>query len=362
MSISKGKTALIAVVTTLSSVGFAQGIAVNIDGHPVNFSDTTPREVNGRVLVPLRGVFENLGANVDWNSSTQTVDANKGDTSVRLQIGNSMATVNGKNVYLDVPPRIIGGSTMVPLRFVSESLGADVDWQAQNRTVFITTAEAMNNPNYVRRNTERRIVRRQERREQREVRRQRNTLRTALRANSVIPVSLDDPLSSSESRSGDRFSATLRTEGQNEYAGLPQGTRIEGHVVMARPRSGNEPGVLQLAFDRVRLPDGYTEKIDGTVTGLDANSITRGDNGILQAKNGARKKGDTMVYVGYGAGAGALLGILTKNNILTTTVVGGALGLLVDQLQKNQRQPRDVNLSTGTQMGVRLEQPLEFER
>jgi len=360
MSISKGKTALIAVVTTLSSVGFAQSIAVNIDGHPVNFSDTTPREVNGRVLVPLRGVFENLGANVDWNAGTQTVDANKGDTSVRLQIGNSMATVNGRNVYLDVPPRIIGGSTMVPLRFVSESLGADVDWQAQNRTVFITTAEAMHNPNY--RRTYVRRQDRQDRREQREVRRQRNTLRTALRANSVIPVTLDDPLSSSESRSGDRFSATLKTDGQSSYAGLPQGTKIEGHVVMARQRSGNDPGVLQLAFDRVRLPDGYAEKIDGTVTGLDANSVTRGDNGIIQAKNGARKKGDTLVYVGYGAGAGALLGILTKNNVLTTTVVGGALGLLVDQLQKNQRQPRDVNLSSGTQMGVRLEQALEFER
>jgi len=370
MSILKGRAALIVAATTLSAMSLAQGINVTIDGRTVNFRDTTPREINGRVFVPLRGVFEDLGAYVKWNTATQTIDATKGDTQVRLQIGNSMASVNGRNVALDVPPSIIGGSTMVPLRFVSEALGADVDWQAVNRTVAITTAEAMNNPNYQRRTevqTQRRETaaerraRREEQRENREVRRQQNTLRTALRTNTVIPVTLDDPLSSNDSRAGDRFMATVRADGQGDYAGIPSGTKVEGHVVMARPRSGDNPGVLQLEFDRIRLPDGYTENIDGTLTGLDPNSVTRGSNGILQARPG-RKQGDTLVYVGAGAGAGAILGVLTRNNVLTTAVVGGAIGLLIDQIQKNQNRPRDVNLSTGTQMGVRLERDVQIER
>jgi len=90
-------------------------------------------------MVPLRGIFESLGARVDWNESQQSISATRGNTEVQLAIGNQNATVNGRNVYLDTPAMILHGSTMVPLRFVSESLGADVKWFDATQTVAIST-------------------------------------------------------------------------------------------------------------------------------------------------------------------------------------------------------------------------------
>ena len=75
-----------------------------MEGNPVHFYGIQPEEVDGRVLVPLRGVFENLGANVHWTAATQTVTAERGDRSVRVQIGDHRAIVEGREVDLDVPP------------------------------------------------------------------------------------------------------------------------------------------------------------------------------------------------------------------------------------------------------------------
>lgn len=94
---------------------------------------------NGTTLVPLRGIFETLGAKVDWNQATQTVTATKDATTVKLTIGSKTATVNGKSVALAVPAQIMNGSTMVPLRFISESLGAKVDW---NPTTYAVTIQS----------------------------------------------------------------------------------------------------------------------------------------------------------------------------------------------------------------------------
>lgn len=94
--------------------------------------------VQGRFLVPMRGIFENLGASVDWDGQTRTVTGIKGDISVILTIDQKIAYVNGKLVELDVPATIINGSTFVPTRFVSESLGANVLWDGENRKATIT--------------------------------------------------------------------------------------------------------------------------------------------------------------------------------------------------------------------------------
>lgn len=98
--------------------------------------------LGGRVLVALRGVFERLGATVDWEAATQTVLAVRGSIVVELQIGSRQARVNDRVVLLDVPARIIGARTLVPLRFVSEALGATVQWQEATRTVLIATGAA----------------------------------------------------------------------------------------------------------------------------------------------------------------------------------------------------------------------------
>ncbi|MDQ7829811.1 MAG: copper amine oxidase N-terminal domain-containing protein [Armatimonadota bacterium] len=116
-------------------------IRVFVDGGRVRF-DQPPVVRGGRVLVPLRGVFERLGASVDWEAATQTVLAVRGGTVVELQIGSRQARVNDRVVLLDVPARIIGARTLVPLRFVSEALGATVQWQEATRTVLIYTGAA----------------------------------------------------------------------------------------------------------------------------------------------------------------------------------------------------------------------------
>lgn len=95
--------------------------------------------MNGRVMVPLRAIFESLGAEVDWDANTRTITGTKGDTIVTLVVNSPTATVNGKEIVLDVPPVIIDGRTLVPVRFVSESLGAEVEWDGNRRQVNIAT-------------------------------------------------------------------------------------------------------------------------------------------------------------------------------------------------------------------------------
>jgi len=127
------------IACALTSSAFAQ-IRVEVDGNLVHFNDTQPRMVDGRVLVPLRGVLEQMGANVFWDPSRRLVTARQGQKDISMYIGQRSAMVDGRTVTLDVPAMIIGGSTMVPLRFMSESLGADVMWLSSSQTVRIDTA------------------------------------------------------------------------------------------------------------------------------------------------------------------------------------------------------------------------------
>ena len=117
----------------------AQGvIRVFIDGRPVNF-DVPPNMVQGRVLVPLRGIFEQLGATVDYDARTQHIVALRGSQSVELTVGSRQARVNNNPSLLDVPAFTINGRTMVPLRFISESLGAGVQWVEASQTILISS-------------------------------------------------------------------------------------------------------------------------------------------------------------------------------------------------------------------------------
>lgn len=123
---------------TWAAVSNAQ-IGVNVDNKPVQFSGQRPVEVQGRVMVPLRGVLEALGAYVDFESSTRTITANKGTTQIEMKLGERAAMVNGRQIMLDVPAMTMRGSTMVPLRFIGEALGADVKWVSATSTVDIWT-------------------------------------------------------------------------------------------------------------------------------------------------------------------------------------------------------------------------------
>jgi hypothetical protein len=97
-------------------------------------------EHGGRVLVPLRDVIANLkDFAVTWDPQKAVVTAAYGDRVVRLKMGSHTASVNGMTVELDTPPATVGGRTMVPLRFLSEALGATVTWDTNARTVAINT-------------------------------------------------------------------------------------------------------------------------------------------------------------------------------------------------------------------------------
>ncbi len=112
-------------------------IRVKINGNSVAF-DVDPFTVNDRTMVPMRKIFEVLGAEVTWEDATQTVGATLGDTKISLSIGSDKAYVNGAEKTLDAPAMLKDSRTLVPLRFVSESLGCKVEWDGENNLVKIT--------------------------------------------------------------------------------------------------------------------------------------------------------------------------------------------------------------------------------
>jgi len=117
----------------------AQPVTVMFDNVKLN-SDVPQVLANDHVLVPLRAIFEALGARVEWDQATKTVMAITRRNFLQLRVGRKTAFLNGNEIDLDVPANIMRGRTMVPVRFVSEALGARVDWQAKSRTVVIKDA------------------------------------------------------------------------------------------------------------------------------------------------------------------------------------------------------------------------------
>ncbi len=127
------------------SASAAENISVNVNGTAVEFEDQAPVIVNERTLIPLRGTFEALGADVDWNSATKTIVVSTGNTTITLAVGSSVMTVenNGvtSSVELDAAPEIINNRALIPVRAVGEAIGATVSWDAENSQVNIVTEE-----------------------------------------------------------------------------------------------------------------------------------------------------------------------------------------------------------------------------
>lgn len=115
-------------------------INVFINGDRLHF-DEPPIIVDGRTLVPMRKIFEVLGYTVEWNDTRQRVVAVKGNSSIQLDIGDTLAILDNYEsaVSLEVPAQIINGRTMVPLRFVGQTSGYDVLWDDANNSVYVET-------------------------------------------------------------------------------------------------------------------------------------------------------------------------------------------------------------------------------
>ncbi|MBQ8942197.1 MAG: copper amine oxidase N-terminal domain-containing protein [Firmicutes bacterium] len=132
---------ILSAAAMLSMPVCAADISIVMDGAKVE-SDTAPQITpEGRTIVPLRVISENLGAEVSWDGETKTVTAEKSGVSLSLVIGENSLDLNGGKLELDSPAQIINGRTMVPLRVISESFGCKVDWDGETKTVFVTTAE-----------------------------------------------------------------------------------------------------------------------------------------------------------------------------------------------------------------------------
>ncbi|MDF2877618.1 MAG: copper amine oxidase, partial [Clostridia bacterium] len=104
-------------------------------------SPTPPVSQQGIILVPMRILFEALGAEVGWSAETQTIIAKKGSTTMILGIGQNTAFIDTQTKSLLLAPQLINGTAYIPLRFISESLGAAVEWDSDKQAVFIQSAK-----------------------------------------------------------------------------------------------------------------------------------------------------------------------------------------------------------------------------
>lgn len=106
----------------------------------MTFEDQKPVVIDGRTLIPVRGLFESYHFNytVDWNGDTSTATLSNGVITVEITIGKQEIYKNGAAVALDVPAQIINGRTMIPLRAVAEAFDLNVEWDGETRSVLIT--------------------------------------------------------------------------------------------------------------------------------------------------------------------------------------------------------------------------------
>lgn len=128
--------AVMLIAAPISAFAGSDGITVIVDGATVAF-DVSPQLINDRTMVPMRAIFEAMGANVDWDGATQTVSSVRGETSIKMTVNNKSIYVNGNEVVLDVAPMLVNDRTLVPARAVAESFGADVKWIGGSQTVVI---------------------------------------------------------------------------------------------------------------------------------------------------------------------------------------------------------------------------------
>ena len=112
-------------------------IKIKYNGNYLSFT-TPPTIENDRTLVPMRFLFEQMGADVDWDNATQTAIVKKQGDTISFSINDTEAKVNNTVKTMDVPARLINDKTMIPLRFLSEELGYNVQWDGETRTVTIT--------------------------------------------------------------------------------------------------------------------------------------------------------------------------------------------------------------------------------
>lgn len=140
---------IVAIALTILSICVMSVFSVSADNSEITVLvndkeivfDVKPQIIDERTMVPVRGVFESLGAIIKWDNGTRTVYSTLGNRKVSIQIDNTTMIVNGKEKTIDVPAKIISDRTLVPVRAIAEALGCNVGWDHATRTVIIKSAK-----------------------------------------------------------------------------------------------------------------------------------------------------------------------------------------------------------------------------
>ena len=129
------------LIFSFSFPAFANNnIKVVLDNNPINAEATI---VEGRTLVAVRGVFENMGYNINFDANTKTATISNEKNVIKLTNGNTYFTLNDNIITPDVPQQIINGRFMLPLRAISEAINADVSWDNNTKTVSIKNPKTL---------------------------------------------------------------------------------------------------------------------------------------------------------------------------------------------------------------------------
>jgi hypothetical protein len=300
LAISVGLSLLLCL---LPAAGATFNVLVN--GQGVRLPEP-PVERGGRVFVPLRGIFESLGAGVVYDKGT--INATAGDKTVQVKIGSNQAIVNGQSQYLDAAPFVVGASTMVPLRFVSEALGASVNYNDKTGTIAIETAQAQ--------------------------------------AQSTIPsgagltavTNLD--LNSGSAYVGQPVSMTVQPPYPAQGTGLA-GAIIYGRVIEAQAAGQGRNAKLELGVDHIKLAGSGTQiPMAAKISKIDV------------------RQGSNIGKEAVGTAAGMLIGNWIGKSLGTNAggLVGAAGGYM---LTSNSKTNFDV--PTGSKVTMALTQPLALK-
>jgi len=333
-----GRVIGLAAISAFAAISQAEPITVRVNGQVVQFQGAQPHMMGDQVIVPIRSVIEAAGGTVDWNSVDKTVSVQKGTTQLELQVTSGQAKVNGSERTIGGPVHLMNGWTMVPARFIAETLGATIDFDGNTEEVAIITSDstAMMYPSST------------------DITPTPEAINTPPSPDMSLPptgsalkVKLDKEISSSTSYVGELFTATIDTVGSTDYSGIPDGSIIRGHVTFVQPMRDGVPGVLGITFDELVLNDGQTREISASPIDVDSD-IRLGDDGRWVATQAGQSKHD-LKFIGDGSATTGVLTSLVTDSSTTVSVEE------INQAMPDRGEPSDVLLSEGTPLAVRFD-------
>lgn len=139
---------LLMLICSITVNAEINNISVSVDGVPVQF-DVTPRIINDRVMVPIRAIFESIGALVVWDDENKSAYCYGEDKTILISLYSNILIIDDNYVYMDAVPLLIDGRILVPARYAAEAFGYDVEWIPQANLVQITSQDTFDTSNIV---------------------------------------------------------------------------------------------------------------------------------------------------------------------------------------------------------------------